>query len=362
MATWDPTDGAGWKRAIASSTSPTTLEPPAKKAKMSSFFVPKKYPLLPDPSADGLPATASARHSLADGDTASVSSEFVEDVTDESLPLTSRSYPHPSPFPPGAAAPMPIPVERLLPSLTYITPPARPGFLFGNTNDHRDLRTHSSEYFDKIQNNAYTSALLPSEQSPNIPLPRNGAEARDLLKRGRYNKPKPEVLVPTIHELEKALEDLRRRHAKLKAVSTSAGIEISSNIWEETNTMIEQERPDFNKMVDEDGCGELDTLEASSTQHSKLTTVLDLKYFTAQLEKWDKAVGHKAILMKRMFYKQQIAELENKIEKMRLADAASAERDLGEADADQFAKEKAEEWKGHRTGFGRRFKGLIEKE
>ena len=264
MNTWDPTDGEGWKRAMASSTSPTALESPAKKAKMSSFFIPKKSPSLPNSSANSPSASASTPHLLASSDTAYISSDSVEDETDGYLPSISCSYSQASPFPP-APTPVPIPVEQLLPPLTYIQPPTHPRFLFSSSNAHSDLRAHSSAYFDIIKNNAYTSGLLPSKHSPNIIVPRNGAEARELLKRGRYNQLKPEPLDPTIYELEKLLEDLRKRHASLRILSMSAGIEISSKTWVDTNTLIEHERPDFDKIVDEEGHGKLDTLAAFRT-------------------------------------------------------------------------------------------------
>ena len=350
---------------MAVSNSPSTSEPPAKKAKMSSFFRSKKDRLLPEPAAEAQPfndlsAFIRAPRLAAYGASVSPSSGSIQDLTDDYMPSTSPSYSQPSPFPPINTPPVPIPADRRLPARIATPPPTRQSFVFGNSNVDGGLRTHNSEYFDKIKNNAYTSALLSRERSPNILVPRNTVEARELLKRGHYNKPNPKIPNPTTRELEKVLEDLRKRHAKLKAMSTSAGISISPQVWEETNTVIEEGRPDFNKIVDEDSYGELYGYLLRPLNIG-LTRILGLKHFTAQLDKWDKAIGHKAILMKRMLYKQQIAELEKKVEQTKKAEATNAQCEDGEGAASGW-NEGSEEWKGHKTRLGRRFKGLIEKE
>jgi hypothetical protein len=217
------------------------------------------------------------------------------------------------------------------------------GFLFGNGGDDLDLG-YKSDYFDKIKNNPYTTALLPRALTPGMQVPQNATEARELFKRGRYGQPKRDLFPqPTVGELQKVLQDLRKRFAKLRAMCDAAGIDATGDVWDRTIAVVEGDRPDIKQALDEDsGPG--------------------LKEYVEQVERWDKAVGHQAILMKRLNYKQQIAVLEKKIKEAKIT-AAEDVRDGDWSDnGSSVGKEIVDEWKGHKTRFGRRFSGLVEKD
>jgi hypothetical protein len=216
------------------------------------------------------------------------------------------------------------------------------GFLFGNGGNDLD-RGHKSDYFDKIKNNPYTSALQPGALLPGMQVPHNTSEARELFKKGRYNKPKRDpVFEPTIEELEKALQNLRKRFAKLKALCEAAGIVATPDVWDKISAVVHGERPDIKAALAED-------------------TGNGLKEYMDQLERWDKAVGHHAIVMKRLNYKQQIIVLEKKVNEARVTAADKAMSGEREGDDNEVGKDNGGEWKGHKTRLGRRFSGLIEK-
>lgn len=217
------------------------------------------------------------------------------------------------------------------------------GFLFGNGGDNLDLG-YKSDYFDKIKNNPYTTALLPHAPTPGIQVPQNATEARALFKRGRYGQPKRDLPPrPTVGELQKVLQDLRKRFAKLKAMCDAASIDATGDVWDRTIAVVEGERPDIKQALE----------EASGK---------GLNEYVEQVERWDKAVGHQAILMKRLNYKQQIAVLEKKIKDAKIA-AAEDDRDGDwRENGSSVGKDVVDEWKGHKTRFGRRFSGLVEKD
>jgi hypothetical protein len=73
----------------------------------------------------------------------------------------------------------------------------------------------------------------------------------------------------------------------------TARIDATGDIGARTIAIVEGDRPDIKHALDED-------------------TWKGLTQYTKQVERWDKAVGHQAILMKRLNYKQQIAALEKK--------------------------------------------------
>ena len=216
------------------------------------------------------------------------------------------------------------------------------GFLFGNRGDDLD-RDRKPDYLDKIKNSPYTNALQPRAPSLGIQVPHNATEARELFKKGRYNKPKQDPIPePIIGELEKTLQILRKRFAKLKAMCEAAGIVATPDVWDKINTVVHGERPDIKAALAEDaGNG--------------------LKEYMDQLERWDKAVGHHAIVMKRLNYKQQITVLEKKINEAKVAAAIKAMSRERQSDDNEVGKDNGSEWKGHKTRLGRRFSGLIEK-
>ena len=305
------------------------------------------------PISSDLSASARFLHSDQCTDTARSSSNEVEVVTANVITSTSSSATRSNPSASMTSTPLPIQVEGTLTISAFAKP--RPvstqasnpssdlqGFVFGNGGDDLD-RGHKSKYFDKIKNNPYTGALIPRAPSPSIPIPHNATEARDLFKRGRYNQPKRDpVPQPTVEELQKVLQDLRKRFAKLKATCDTAGIIATHENWKQTAAVVEDHRPDIRRALDED-------------------TGKGLKEYKVELECWDKAVGHHAILMKRLHCQQQIAAVEKRI-KEALVTAAVKARNADEGDeGSQVAKENGEEWKGHKTKFGRRFSGLIEK-
>jgi hypothetical protein len=174
-------------------------------------------------------------------------------------------------------------------------------------------------------------------------VPHNAAEARELFKKGRYNKPRRDPIPqPIIEELEKALQVLRKRFAKLKAMCEAAGIVVTPDVWDKISIVVHGERPDIKAALAED-------------------TGNGLKEYMDQLERWDKAVGHHAIVMKLLNYKQQITVLEKKINEakaMAVVKVMSRER---QGDDNEVGKDYGSEWKGHKTRLGRRFSGLIEK-
>jgi hypothetical protein len=216
------------------------------------------------------------------------------------------------------------------------------GFLFGSGGDDVD-RSRKSDYFNKIKNNPYTSALRPGAPSPGMQAPHNAAEARELFKKGRYNKLKRDpVPKSTIEELEKALQNLRKRFAKLKALCEAAGIVATPDVWDKISAVVHGERPDIKAALAED-------------------TGNGLKEYMDQLERWDKAVGHHAIVMKRLNYKQQITVLEKKINEAKATAAVKAMGREREGGDNEVGKDNGSEWKGHKTRLGRRFSGLIEK-
>jgi hypothetical protein len=234
------------------------------------------------------------------------------------------------------AQPQHLPARTSTPTIIH------QGFLFGNSGDDLD-RDRKPDYLDKIKNNPYTNALQPRAPSPGIQVPHNAVEARELFKKGRYNKPKRDPIPqPIIEELEKALQILRKRFAKLKAMCEAAGIVATPDVWDKISAVVHGERPDIKAALAEDaGNG--------------------LKEYMDQLERWDKAVGHHAIVMKRLNYRQQITVLEKKFNEakaMAVVKAMSGER---EDDGDETGKDNGSEWKGHKTRLGRRFSGLIEK-
>lgn len=217
------------------------------------------------------------------------------------------------------------------------------GFLFGNGDDDLD-RGRKSDYLDKIKNNPYTSALQPPAPSPGMQVPHNAAEARGLFKKGRYNKPKRDPIPePIIEELEKTLQILRKRFAKLKAMCEAAGIVATPDVWDKISTVVHGERPDIKAALAED-------------------TGNGLKGYMDQLERWDKAVGHHAIVMKRLNYKQQITVLEKRVNEAKVMAAVKAMSRERESDDNRAGNGNGSEWKGHKTRLGRRFSGLIEKD
>lgn len=84
----------------------------------------------------------------------------------------------------------------------------------------------------------------------------------------------------------------------------SAGIGTTGDIWDRTIAVVEGDRPDIKQALDED-------------------TGKGLKEYAKQLERWDKAVGHQAILMKRLNNQEQITALERMISKAK--DSCSSE-------------------------------------
>lgn len=277
------------------------------------------------------------------------SSDAIEDVTERYMPSASpQDNTHQRLFPGVTTTAIPVEAKGTLISSTFTrpnalsaqasTPPSsRQSFLFGSLSEDL-VRGQDSEYFEKIKRNAYTNAIQPRDRSPTIPTPQNATEARDLLKLGRYNKSRAS---PDIHlgELEVVLLELQKRLAKIKIMCRTAEIALSSSAYTSVNWIVENDRPDIKRALKED-------------------TAVSLNEFTDQVEQWDKAVGHQAILIKLMLYKDQVGELQKKIQKVKMAEAAQSKRAIAESGT----SEGREEWKGHKTRMGRRFKGLIEKE
>lgn len=216
-------------------------------------------------------------------------------------------------------------------------------FLFGNGGDDLD-GGYKSDYFDKIKSNPYTAALLPCAPKPGIPIPQNATEARYLFKKGRYGQARRDTVShSTVEELQRVLQDLRKRFAKLKVMCDTAGIDATGDIWYRTIAIVEGDRPDIKEALDQD-------------------TGNGLAEYTKQVERWDKAVGHQAILMKRLNYKQQIAALEKKIKDVKAAAAEDTRDSEWRENESEAGREGDSEWKGHKTRLGRRFSGLIEKD
>ena len=300
-------------------------------------------------------ASTSATRSRVDQYTkfAQSSSNDLEDVAANFKTSVSSSFVRPEHFAPVVATAPPLPVATRLMTTGFAKPGTassrasspysdRPGFLYGNGGDDLD-RGHNSDYFDKIKNNPYTSSLLPRAASPSVPIPQNATEARDLYKKGRYNQSKQDALPqPAVEELQKVLKDLRRRFAKIKTMCDTVGIGAVGEVWESTVGIVERDRPDIKAALDED-------------------TGKGLTEYTEGLERWDKAVGHHAILMKRMSYQEQIAALEKKIKDAKKAAAEESQDGEWKGDRGDTRRENRGEWKGHKTRLGRRFSGLIEK-
>lgn len=281
------------------------------------------------------------------------SSNEVENVNANVSTPDSSSFTRPDGPTPVTTTAIPIQVEGTLITSAFAKPRGlsvqtstptiiHQGFLFGNGGDDLD-RGRKSDYFDKIKNNPYTSALQPDAPSPGMQVPHNAAEARELFKKGRYNKPKRDpVPETTIEELEKALQNLRKRFAKSKALCEAAGIVATPDVWDKISTVVHGERPDIKAVLAED-------------------TGNGLKEYMDQLGRWDKAVGHHAIVMKRLNYKQQITVLEKKVNEAKVTAAGKAMSREREDDGNEVGKDNGSEWKGHKTRLGRRFSGLIEK-
>jgi len=281
------------------------------------------------------------------------SSNEVENVNANVSTSASSSFTRPDGPTPVTTTAIPIQVEGMLTTSAFAKPHdlsvqtstqtiIHQGFLFGGGGDDLD-RGCKSDYFDKIKNNPYTRALQPDAPSPGIQVPHNAAEARELFKKGRYNKPKRgPVLGPTVGELEKALQTLRKRFAKLKALCEAAGIVATPDIWDKISAVVHGERPDIKAALADD-------------------TGNRLKEYMDQLERWDKAVGHHAIVMKRLNYKQQIIVLEKKVNEAKVTAAGEAMSREREGGSNEVGKDNGSEWKGHKTRLGRRFSGLIEK-
>jgi hypothetical protein len=301
-------------------------------------------------------ASTSARHTHFDHyiSTAPRSSDEVVDVNGKSTTSATSSFTQidlTAPATTSSGLPliesMPIasafPKPRPLLSRASALCPDHQGFLFGNGGEALGLGS-KSDYFDKIKNNPYTTALLRRVPTPGMQVPQNATEARELFKRGRYGRPKGNLLPqPTADELQKVLQDLRKRFAKLKAICDAAGIDATGDVWDKTIAVVEGDRPDIRQALDEDsGKG--------------------LKEYAEQVERWDKAVGHQAILMKRLNYKQQIATLEKKIKKAKITAAEDVWDGDWRENGNGVEREAVDEWKGHKTGFGRRFSGLVEKD
>ena len=300
-------------------------------------------------------ASTSAIRSSIDqyADLARSSSNVLEDVAANFTASASSSFVRTENFAPVVATPPPLHVAATLMTTAFGKPGTvssrastpssdRQGFLFGNGGDDLD-RGHKSDYFDKIKNNPYTSSLLHRATSPSIPIPQNATEARELYKKGRYNQPKQDALPPpAVEELQKVLKDLRKRFAKIKAMCDTVGIGTASEVWESTVGIVERDRPDIKAALDKD-------------------TGKGLKEYTEGLERWDKAVGHHAILMKRMNYQEQIAALEKKIKDAKKVAAEQSQGGDWTGDGGDTGRENGVEWKGHKTRLGRRFSGLIEK-
>ena len=283
----------------------------------------------------------------------STSSSEILDAANSEPKSASSSFTRPDGPTPVTTTGIPIQVEGTLITSAFAKPHdlsaqtstptiIHQGFLFGNGGDDLD-RGRNSNYFDKIKNNPYTRALQPDAPSPGMQVPHNAAEARELFKKGRYNKPKRDpVLEPTIEELEKALQNLRKRFAKLKALCEAAGIVATPDVWDKISAVVHGERPDIKVAL------------AGDTGNG-------LKEYMDQLERWDKAVGHHAIVMKRLNYKQQITVLEKKVNEAKVTAAGKAMSREREGDGNEVGKDNGSEWKGHKTRLGRRFSGLIEK-
>jgi len=243
-------------------------------------------------------------------------------------------------------APLSISADGSVVTSAFVSPqtltptPIRQSYLF--TDEPPDaLRGRNPEYLEKIKSNAYTRSILPQKPSEDIETPLNSYQARTLLKKGRYQKPRGSAASKfTVEDLQPILHHLRERHAELKAKSDAAGIQISEQAWKNTNAIVEEQRPSLKDFL------------ASAEEK-------DLQRFQEQIVAWDQAVGHKTILMKRLLYKQQVHEVEKTITEIQ----RKAVEDSGKNAENETTEEAKEpEWKGHKTKKGRRFKGLIEKD
>ena len=371
--------------------------PITEPAPMQSFFRPRKQRPLPDPVGDqndttaslaprpsiraqgnrelynvlqspyslgnstfdealphsSISASASRFHVDQYSNTVRSSSNDAEDAAAILTPSTSSPFTGSEVATLVATAPLPLHVEGMLTATAVAkpgplshrvsTPPAdRPAFLFGNGGDDLD-RGRKSDYFDKIKDNPYASSLLPRGPSPSVPIPQNATEARDLYKKGRYNLRKPDpVPQHTVEDFQQVLKNLRKRFAKIKVMCETAGIGPAGEVWERTIGIVERDRPNIKAALDED-------------------TGMGLKEYTEGLERWDKAVGHHAIFMKRMNYQEQIATLEKKIKEAKRMVAEDGRDGDGDGDGAEIGQKNGGEWKGHKTRLGRRFSGLIEK-
>jgi hypothetical protein len=123
----------------------------------------------------------------------------------------------------------------------------------------------------------------------------------------------------------------------------TAGIEFANDVWDRTTALVDGDQPDIERTLKKD-------------------TGKGLTEYMKQVERWDKAVGHQAILMKRLNYKQQIAVLEKKIKEAIAAAAKEARYTEWRENESEAGGEDGSEWKGHKTRLGRRFSGLIEKD
>jgi hypothetical protein len=206
---------------------------------------------------------------------------------------------------------------------------------------------HTYAYLAAAVDNPYASAALrPSIAHPSAPTPKSAYEARALLAKDAYNKPPPPL--PSISTLEALLIRLRRNLAKSKLMLQTAGLTSpgsgDTDLWKSINTTVDSARPDIKRALRNDPENGLET-------------------YASQIDKWDKAVGQRAILMKAMLWADQVKAVERKIFDVKLLERHEREKKEREEKEKREKQEKRDsEWKATKTGKGRRFAGLIEKD
>lgn len=173
-------------------------------------------------------------------------------------------------------------------------------FLYaGNTFSNLDNHT----FHKTAQSNPYLSQLTTSATRPVFKSPLEARRAlQNLNKPTPTPEPEPIDYDRQIISLIVTLHDLRKKYAKAKKMTSLAGIRVADNLWDRLANLT-QYPPDFDAYVKRDR-GELGT-------------------YAEDVRAWDRAIGHQAIIRKRIVYKEAIEKLQTRL------DIVQAERDLG---------------------------------
>ena len=228
-------------------------------------------------------------------------------------------------------------------------PPRRSSSIFSSYLPDlvHDINDGDSPYAQAVKSNPYTSGLLPKTPLGNAP--QSATEARNQLKQALLYRRARSRSTPAHASrtgLQKIIANFKKRHVAQVKLCKASGLNVDNDTWAELSHITENQRP-----------------SASIILRDALTTHRVEKY-EADIARWDKAVGQSAILRKRMFYEEQISELEGMIEsasEQKAIDAAangSAARGITkEAERQLELRRSVQERKN-----GRRFSGLDEKD